>query len=746
MDPQVLKHRATRVMAAVGLLSLLLSLVLLSETLDGGDTESVALQYTLYVVNAAGVIVLLGLIGTNLVSLLRQFRDHRPGTRLTLRMVAMFSILAVVPLMVVYSFALQAINHGIDSWFDVRVEQALDDALDLSRAALDIRGGELLVATERLSARLADTPEVFAASELDLMRRQSGATELTLFGGTGNIIASSTTEIDFQIERPDDSALRQVQEGAPFVSLDPLPEGGLHFRILVPITERSELVQPRTLQALYPVRSRMNELAESVQDAYSRYGELLVRREPLKLSFSLTLSLVLLLSLLAAVWGALYASRRLVAPIQDLAAGTDAVAKGDLDTRLPLPASSDEVGFLVVSFNEMTDRLAEAREATHESQKVVESERSYLGAILGRLSSGVIALDADHKVRTANAAANEILGMDVSSKVGLPPLSLDPESPAMEAFVGVCRSHFEAGEHEWREEIAVSDARGRRVLLTSCTALPGDSASPAGFILVLDDLTNLVQAQRDAAWGEVARRLAHEIKNPLTPIQLSTERIQRRLAGKLDDSDADMLDRSASTIVQQVEAMKSMVNAFGDYARTPTLNFEPVDLNRLVSEVGELYRSAELGIELELDLDAAMPEVEVDAGRMRQLLHNLVRNGLEAVQEGRGTVVRITTRYLEDSMRSMAALTVEDDGPGFEADQIGQVFDPYVTSKPKGTGLGLAIVKKMVEEHAGSIEAMNGEQGGARVSVRLPVDERTRSAMMLMGMSRSHSEDQERRR
>jgi two-component system, NtrC family, nitrogen regulation sensor histidine kinase NtrY len=646
-------------------------------------------------------------------------------------------------LLVVYSFALQAINRSIDSWFDVRVEQTLDDALDLSRAALDIRGRELLVSTERLSARLADTPEAFAASELDLMRRQSGATELTLFGSNGDVIATSTGEVHYQIDGPDESVLLQVRQGSPFVSLDPFPEGGLHFRIIVPVAERSALTQPRSLQVLYPVRSRMNELAESVQDAYSRYGELLIRRDPLKLSFSLTLSLVLLLSLLAAVWGALFAARRLVAPIQDLAAGTDAVAKGDLDTRLPLPASSDEVGFLVVSFNEMTERLAKARETARESQKVVESERSYLGAILGRLSSGVIALDAEHRVRTANAAADEILGVDVSSAVGKPPSTLEIESPTMEAFIDVCRNHFEAGEHEWREEVVVSDGRGRRVLLTSCTALPGESDEPAGFILVLDDLTTLVQAQRDAAWGEVARRLAHEIKNPLTPIQLSTERIQRRLAGKLDPEDTDLLDRSTNTIVQQVEAMKSMVNAFGDYARTPTLVIEPLDLNRLVSDVGDLYRSRDLGIRLELDLDAAMPPVEADEGRIRQLLHNLVRNSLDAVHGRQDSTVRIITRYRDEPDRRLAELAVEDDGPGFADDQIGQVFDPYVTSKPKGTGLGLAIVKKLVEEHAGAIEATNREDGGARVLVRLPVDEATRSAMLLKGMSRSHNEDQE---
>jgi len=746
MGPQVLKRRAVQVMAAIGLFSLIASLYLLSETLDGGATESLALQYSLYVVDAAGVIVLLGLIGTNLVTLLRQYRQNRPGTRLTLRMVGMFSVLAVVPLLVVYAFALQAINRSIDSWFDVRVEQALDDALDLSRAALDIRGRELLVATERLSSRLTDTPEVFAASELDLMRRQSGATQLTLLGSGNNVIANSRDDTDFEIERPDDLALTQVREGSPIVRLDPLPDGGLHFRILIAVTERSTLTQPRVLQALYPVRSRMNELADSVQNAYSHYGELLIRRDPLKLSFSLTLSLVLLLSLLAAVWGALYSARRLVAPIQDLAAGTDAVAKGDLDTRLPLPASTDEVGFLVVSFNEMTERLAEAREFARQSRMVVESERSYLGAILGRLSTGVIALDADHRLRTANAAADEILGMAVTAAAGHPLLDLEADDATMDAMLRACREHFDAGEYEWREDIAVTGARGRRVLLVSCTALPDAAGERAGMVLVFDDLTALVQAQRDAAWGEVARRLAHEIKNPLTPIQLSTERIQRRLAGKLEQSDSDMLDRSATTIVQQVEAMKSMVNAFSDYARTPTLNIEPLDLNRLVSEVGDLYRSRELGVRLELDLDADMPEVAADAGRIRQMLHNLVRNSLDAVADRRGATIRIITRVEEDAGRTMAALTVEDDGPGFEVDQLGQVFDPYVTSKPKGTGLGLAIVKKLVEEHAGSIEAMNLEDGGARVRVHLPVDERTRNAMLLMGMSRSPGEDQERRR
>jgi PAS domain S-box-containing protein len=472
------------------------------------------------------------------------------------------------------------------------------------------------------------------------------------------------------------------------------------------------------------VERRLAALADTVESAYQRYGEKARLREPLKTSFTLTLTLVLLLSLFAALYGAFWAARRLVRPIQDLVAGTRAVAKGDFDMRLPL-TSHDEMGILVHSFNDMTKRLARAREETRRSQHAVEAERANLAVILARLSTGVISLEPDRTVRTANQAACSILGADVDSVIGKPLAEAGKGSSLFEQFDMACSAHLDAGQTEWREQLVLQAESGRRILMCACTTLSGEDRSPGGFVIVFDDITALLQAQRDAAWGEVARRLAHEIKNPLTPIQLSAERIRRKLLGSMSEGEAQMLDRATHTIVQQVEAMKEMVNAFSEYARAPEMDVSRFDLNQLIVEVAELYRagSRETGraARPKLTLDPALTEIEADRGRLRQIVHNLLANAIEALEGSRDPEIRVETRLVERPDGRLAEITVEDNGPGFRPDVIGQVFDPYVTTKPKGTGLGLAIVKKIVEEHGGRIEADNARTGGARVRIELPL-------------------------
>jgi nitrogen fixation/metabolism regulation signal transduction histidine kinase len=412
--------------------------------------------------------------------------------------------------------------------------------------------------------------------------------------------------------------------------------------------------------------------------------------------------------------------------VQDLIAGTRAVAKGDYDTKLPLPAR-DELGFLVTSFNDMTKRLARAREETRRSQQTVEAERAGLAVILARLSTGVISLEPDLTVRTANQAASAILGVDLEGAVGKPFDESISDAALFEQFLGAVRTRLGAANLDWREQIELQSESGRRVLMCACTALPNDVGGAAGMVLVFDDITTLLQAQRDAAWGEVARRLAHEIKNPLTPIQLSAERMRRKFLGSMNAQDAQILERATHTIVAQVEAMKQMVNAFSEYARAPDMHFARFDLNQLVIEVVDLYRVQDSGAELKLTLDPNLPDVSADRMRIRQILNNLVTNSLEAL-EGRGDAcIGIETQLVEEGAGKLAVIVVTDNGPGFQKDLIGTVFDPYVTSKPKGTGLGLAIVKKIVEEHGGRIEAENQRAGGARVRILLPLGESGRA-------------------
>jgi nitrogen fixation/metabolism regulation signal transduction histidine kinase len=675
-------------------------------------------------VNIAGLAVLVGLLATKLGQLIRDWRGHVIGSRLKARMVWIFGVLATLPILLVYFFAVQFLSKGIDSWFNVEIRRSLDDALVLSRSALEVRMREHLADSVLVADELSLMRGTTMPGLLESLRRQVGALELIVATDTGSIIAvSKGLSEEFVPEALPDEVLLQVRQGQPFVSLEPQQEGGYLIRTAVPVGVRLPGEQRLVVQGLYPVAERLGALADTVQAAYKQFGEKDYLRQPLKASFILTLTVVLLLSLLAAWYGAIFTAQRLVQPIQDLVQGTRAVAHGDLDTKLPL-TSHDEMGFLVHSFNDMTKRLRRAREESRRAHQAAETERANLAVILARLSTGVISLERDWRVRTANRAASMILGEDIESRVDteFDAIGADPGGVARQ-FAEACRQRFAAGDTEWREQFAFMAGMSRRILMCACTPLPAEGDAPGGYVLVFDDITVMLQAQREAAWGEVARRLAHEIKNPLTPIRLSAERMRHKLLPAMaDPKDVQMLERATETIVQQVEAMKEMVNAFSEYARAPRLEMSTVDLNRMVTEVSDLYRAqgAIRGVRFRVQLDPTIDSVVADPGRLRQLLNNLLTNSVEALEgQGEGSIT-VTTRRAMHGDTEMAEISVEDDGPGFQPEVMGQVFEPYVTTKAKGTGLGLAIVRKIVEEHGGHIEADNRAGGGARVRVDLP--------------------------
>ncbi|NIP73532.1 MAG: HAMP domain-containing protein [Gammaproteobacteria bacterium] len=718
MATSVIKRLTSGIGPVIVLLALLLvSFFLLSYATEQSERFANLYEWTV-LINAAGMLVLVVLIGVNLLRLARQYRAGAPGSRLTVRMLAMFVVLAVIPVSIVYYFSLQFLQRGIDSWFDVKVEQALENALELSQASLDLRKRELLKRTEELARELADVTEENAAFSLNDLRAATDATELTLLGQNSRIIAFSSADPSAVVpHRPTDHVLLQVRQTDAYIAVEPVGEAGLQVRVALEVPGSDS--GSRYLQALYPITERFNALADSVQSSFAQYKALAYQRRPLKNSFLLTLSLILMLSLLAAVWAAFYSARRLVAPIRDLAEGTRAVAEGDYGKRLPL-AGHDELGFLVRSFNDMTRRIAQAsREAQH-SQQQVEEQRAYLGAVLAHLSSGVITLDGDGTLRTANAAAVQILGVALGSRLGQPLWAAGEEEPHIKRFVDALRPHLDARELDWSDEIVLFTGAGRQVLMCRGTNLLGEAGGRGDYVVVFDDVTALVQAQRDAAWGEVARRLAHEIKNPLTPIQLSAERLRHKYLASMPERDARVLDRATHTIVQQVEAMKEMVNAFSEYARAPRIRLEPLDLNQLVKEVMDLYSGLDAGVRIDMDMDKKTPIIEADSGRLRQLLHNLVKNGLEAMHEKTRKRLDIRTRCIDERGGRYVELEVRDHGAGFPPEAEGRFFEPYVTTKPKGTGLGLAIVKKIVEEHGGMVSAGNVPGGGARIAIRLP--------------------------
>ncbi len=703
------------------------ALLLLAKSVQNSSAFD-RLQPWILLLNLIGVVALTTLLARKLWQLIHDYREHVPGSRLTARTVSIFGALVIAPLLIVYLFSLDFLNRGIDSWFKVEVKQGLSDALVLSRAALDLRMKEYSSRTQKLAQSLDLGSPSEIQERIDDERRTAGAMEIEVFGEHERIIAASVENpLEALPSRPPADLVRQVSQRRPYVSLEPQSNGEYYIRTAASISEPgAHSTTTGYVVALYQVPVQLSALSEAVQRSYSQYGELEALREALKSGFRLTLTLVLLLAMLAAIYGAIFSAQRLIRPVQDLIAGTRAVGKGDFATRLPLP-SRDEMGFLVHSFNDMTKRLRRAHLEAIRSQQAVERERERLAIILARLSTGVLAVDRTLTVRIANHAAGAILGGDLSAATGRSLPELAAGNDRFGQFVAAIAVRFAAGRDEWREQLDLDSEAGRRTLMCACTPLPGDDAQ-TGYIIVFDDITALLQAQRDAAWGEVARRLAHEIKNPLTPIQLSAERMRRRFLSSMNPHDAEILDRSTRTIVSQVEAMQQMVNAFSEYARAPEMQISRFNLNQLITEVADLYRSQTPRAGIRLDLDERIEAIEADRGRVRQILNNLVTNALEAMEGIKAPKLEIGSRLEYGGDAAYAVLTVCDNGPGFQRELLGRVFDPYVTSKPKGTGLGLAIVKKIVEEHGGRIDADNRPEGGARVRVTLPVRDSTRSA------------------
>jgi nitrogen fixation/metabolism regulation signal transduction histidine kinase len=673
----------------------------------------------LLLISLGGLLVLLVLVCVQLWRLVKAHRQRRAGSRLTTRMVIMFVLLALAPVGIVYYYSLQFLLRGIDSWFDVRVDQAMEDSLQLSQMALDLHKLDLLRRTEQVADQIYDSSDTALLLEVATLRAVSGATELSVLNPNGQVIASSNVNPVILVpSRPDPEIMQQLQAGSSYIGLAPLGEEGLHVRVVVPARGTRRLI----VQALFLLPDRINLLSDHVHGAYSRYKELAYLREALKISFTLTLSLVLLLSFFGAVWAAFVSARRLTAPVKAIAEGTRAVASGDYEMQLPVPRRvKDELGFLVSSFNLMTRRIAQARDQAAMSQRQVEAQRSYLETVLRRLSSGVMVFDEDRVLRTANHAAQQILNLDVSPFLGRPIERLQQASPQMEHLVDSLMRPLSAPDQDWREEITLFGPDGRQVLMCRVARMSAEEGENGGHVLVFDDITALIRAQRDAAWGEVARRLAHEIKNPLTPIQLSAERLRHKYLNKLGAEDGAVLDRATATIVNQVEAMKEMVNAFSEYAKPPQMKPEPLLADKLVGEILDLYQDGDTRLRLIRELGAGDARIEADPVRLRQVVHNLIKNAQEALAESEGGAIHVRTKLFMQPDCRMFELQVTDNGPGFDPELLGRVFEPYVTNKVKGTGLGLAVVKKIVEEHGGMIWAENLENGGGCVRLQLPL-------------------------
>jgi nitrogen fixation/metabolism regulation signal transduction histidine kinase len=716
-------------MSAFGVGLAFIALIMLSQAAQNSENFDQLANSILWV-NILCLFVLMVLLVGNLFRLFRDYQQNIPGSRLKAKMVGMFVGLAIIPLLIVFYFSMQFINRGIDTWFNVEVETGLDDALTLSRNALAMQMRDHLSATEQIAQRLRETNSSQFIYEIGQLRGEIGASEITLFGRNSRILATnSDLSVNNVPSRISNEIMMQIRQNRPYVSLDPLSNGAYEIRTAVPLVAENMPDIIGIIRARFPVSQRIGRMVNSIDSSYTDYKRIVYLRDPLKRTFSLTLTAVLMISLLASIFGAFVLSRRLVSPIQNLVEGTKAVAKGDFDMRLPVPAK-DEIGFLINSFNEMTKGLSVARKQASLSQNLVEAERANLEIILASLSTGVISLESDLKIRTVNKAAGAILNVDFSERRGELLSNLAKEHNVLNELFVVIKKYLDDGVMVWHEQIIVHSDTGRRILTCACSDLSTETMENEGLVIVFDDITVQIQSQRDAAWGEVARRLAHEIKNPLTPIQLSAERVRRKYLNTMPKEEAEILDRSTHIIVEQVAALKEMVNAFSDYARSPDMEILTINVAVLLREIIDLYQEQESKINITFNIDSNDLKFDADPGRIRQIIHNLVRNSIEAIPEDVAGTISVSVKQCDINNIKMIEICIEDNGSGFDKNSLGQIFDPYVTSKSKGTGLGLAIVKKLVEEHMGFIEAENAKKQGAVIKIFMPKNEEMREKMI----------------
>jgi nitrogen fixation/metabolism regulation signal transduction histidine kinase len=671
-----------------------------------GNTTQFAQHYPLLLgLNAALAALLAALVAWQMRGLWRAYRARAFGSRLTVRLLVLLAVMAVVPGALVYTVSVQFLSRSIESWFNVKVDAALEGGINLGQSAIDQMLGDLQTKARAIAAELADRPASQQVGVLGRLRDQARVQEAVVVNASGRVLASSSEDVSRLVpELPTPQALRQARATRAYAAVDATAGKPLALRVVVPVATLALADEPRYLQLRQTVPEQLGQSAEAVEAAYRDYRELALARQGLKNIYIVTLTLALSMALLVAIALAVLLANRLSQPLASLAQATQAVARGDFSRQTPV-TSRDELGVLTESFNSMTRQLDEARRVVEANRLALESAKARLENILAYLSAGVLVFDGALQLSISNHGARAILGAE------------------LESFAAGMREQFRAhGAQAWQQQTELKGT-GKTLLLRG-TALAEDAGG--GYVLVFDDITQLIQAQRATAWAEVARRLAHEIKNPLTPIQLSAERMEMKLAGKLGGEDADALARGTRTIVNQVAALKNMVDDFRDYARLPAPVFAALDLNALVQEVLALYEASNAPIVRKLAPN--LPPVRADSAQIRQVLHNLVQNAQDALEQRRNPaeppMIEVCTEAAGDRVR----LTVADNGGGFPEAMMARIFEPYVTTKPRGTGLGLAIVKKIIDEHRGELAIENRAARGASVTILLPASESSAKA------------------
>jgi nitrogen fixation/metabolism regulation signal transduction histidine kinase len=660
--------------------------------------------------NGIVALALFTLVGIQLHTLWHEYRQRQFGSRLKLKLIVMFVSLSVLPGAVIYFVSVQFAVQSVESRYNVKVDTALESGLSLGRSALDALLDQLAERAHDAALELGDLALPPSLPTLTRVRDNLGVANASVISVSGRVLVSAGEDMQALLpDLPEAAQLRQARQNRGLKAVETNGSNGLVLRVVVPIPSRHFSTDILLLQIMQPVPEDLARSAEAIQALHQDYQELLLSRQGLKRIYIITLTLALLLAVFAAVAIAFVFARAFSAPLSILAEGTQAVASGDFSPRQALPAR-DELGVLTQSFNRMTRQLLDARALAEKNSAAVDAARAYLESVLTNLSAGVLAFSADGRLRAANRGALTSLRSDLSSVENRALTDWSEHTQFRDAIL----TGFAEREGDWHQQLEIDRGDGDvQTLLLHGSRLP--EGSGGGFVVVFDDISQIISAQRNAAWAEVARRLAHEIKNPLTPIQLAAERLEMRLSEQLDEPGRNMLTRATQTIVNQVEALKALVNSFRDYARLPTPTLTSIDLNALIREVLVLYETAPKPILTELAAD--LPAVKADSSQLRQVIHNLLQNAQHAIAEQADGRVLLSTRH--DGRRIEFGL--RDNGPGFPPATLPRAFEPYVTTKARGTGLGLAIVKKIIDEHRGEITLSNLPDGGAEVRIRLPI-------------------------
>jgi PAS domain S-box-containing protein len=734
------QHRAVSKTLRYALFAAVASALLLLGVLATATSNTALFQAqypVLLWVSGAVAVGLFGLVMVLVVQLVQRYRKGLFGTRLMVRMATMFVLMTVLPVALVFLVAVQFIGRSIESWFDIPVEQALESGLALGRATLDDQLSDLAGNARSMAVGLSEVLQAKTISlsrPLDMrsatpsdpqlqqainrLREQVSAQDALLVTGTSRVLASSGGQLARLLpDPPSAAAIRQARITRLFSAVDS-NERGLLLRVVVPVNlESSRAEEQLYLQLLQRVSPTLAANAEAVQQGYSGYKAISASRSDLKRLYRLTLSLIFLLTLFSAVAAAFLLAGWLTGPLSDLAAATRAIAEGDFRPVKDY-AARGELGVLTRSFNAMTKQLQDARAQVERNQRELEQVNVRLESVLSNLNAAVLVLDADMRLTLANPGADKILGAKLAQYLGKKLEDL----PTVGHLASLIRTAFNeeigAGKTSWQRQFKLGDS-GNQILLARGSVL---AESRVGYVLVFDDITAVESAQRAVAWSEVAQRLAHEIKNPLTPIQLAAERLQVKLTNKLEPTESEFVARNSRTIINQVDALKLMVDEFRQYARLPSAKLESISLNELIEDVASLYGSTE-SQRLHVYLAPRLPAIEGDKAQLRQVIHNLLKNALEATENHPQSLVSISTErvVLPDGAQA-AKLVIRDNGEGFGAKVMSRAFEPYITSKSKGTGLGLAIVKKILDEHHARIDLANVQDPtdavlGAQVSV-----------------------------